>query len=174
MRPWLLAAVPALLLFGTIPAVHGNEAPPKPPEAAVKAKLVVEVDANAKEPRLIIPRSLANPPKKANAGLGLPTIVAGVALTLGIVSAGFWFIRRGAGRSVAAGVVFVALFALGASAVYADLRPGPDPKPRVPPAATGIKLPADVSLQEDILIEFTDKGDAIKLIVNKANAPKKE
>jgi hypothetical protein len=155
-----------LLLFGTLSAVRGNEAPPKPPETgAQKAKLVVEVDPNAKQPKLIIPRSLANPPKKAEAGIGLPTIVAGVALTLAIVSAGFWFIRRGPGRSIAAAVVVVSLFVLGVSALYADVAVKPKP-----PAT--VKLPADVQLQEDVLIEFTDKGDAIRLVINKATSVK--
>jgi hypothetical protein len=71
-------------------------------------------------------------------------------------------------------VLVVALFALGVSALYADIGPGPRPKPPIPPAVTTIKLPADVPLQEDVLIEFADKGDAIKLIVPKAAAPKKE
>jgi hypothetical protein len=177
MRRWILAAVPILFLFGTLPAVRADKAVPERPDdppAAQKVKLTVEVDANAKQPRLVIPRSLANPPKKADAGLGIPTIVAGVALTLAVVSAGFWFIRRGPGRSVAAAVLVVALFALGVSALYADIGPGPRPKPPIPPAVTTIKLPADVPLQEDVLIEFADKGDAIKLIVPKAAAPKKE
>jgi hypothetical protein len=172
MRQWILAAMPVLFLFGTLPTVRADRAPPpdRPPApAAQKAKLIVEVDDKAKEPKLIIPRSLANPPKKADAGINVPTIVAGVALTLGLVSAGFWFIRRGPGRSVAAGVVVVSLFVLGVSALYADVPVKPKPNP---PAA--IKLPADVELQEDVLIEFTDKGDAIRLIVNKASTIKAE
>jgi hypothetical protein len=167
MRQWFLAAVPVLCLFGMSAAVRGNEAPPRDPAAPQKAKLVVEVDPNAKEPKLIIPRSLANQPKKADAGISVPTIVAGVALTLGLVSAGFWFIRRGPGRSIAAGVVVVSLFVLGVSALYADVPVKPKP-----PAT--VKLPADVQLQEDVLIEFTDKGDAIRLIVSKASTIKAE
>jgi hypothetical protein len=173
MRRWIFAAVPVLVLFGALPAVRADRVPDEPPApAAQKIKLVVELDANAKQPRLVIPRSLANPPKKAGAGLNVPTIVAGVALTLAMVSAGFWFIRRGPGRSVAMIVVFVSLFALGVSAVYADVGPGPRPRPPLPPAAAAIKLPADVQLTEDVLVEFTDKGDAIRLIVNKANVLK--
>jgi hypothetical protein len=167
MRRWIFAAVPVLCLFGTSAAVRGNTPPPRDPPAAQKAKLVVEVDPNAKEPKLFIPRSLANMPKKADAGISVPTIVAGVALTLGLVSAGFWFIRRGPGRSIAASVVVVSLFVLGVSALYADVPVKPKP-----PAT--VKLPADVLLQEDVLIEFTDKGDTIRLIVNKANTIKVE
>ncbi len=174
MRRWIYAAVPVLFLFGSLPAVRADRVPDEPPApAAQKVKLVVEVDANAKQPRLVIPRSLANPPKKAGANLTVPTIVAGVALTLAMVSAGFWFIRRGPGRSVAAAVVVVSLFALGVSAVYADLGPGPGPRPPLTPRApAAIKLPADVQLTEDVLVEFTDKGDALRLIVNKANVLK--
>jgi hypothetical protein len=171
MRRSFLVALPVLFLVGTLAAVRGNEAPPREVPAAQKAKLVVEVDAKAKEPRLIIPRSLANPPKKADAGFNVPTIVAGVALTLAIVSAGFWFIRRGPGRSVAAAVLIVALFALGVSALYADIPVKPKPEA----ATTAVKLPANVQLQEDVLIEFVEKGDAIKLIVRDASAlPKAE
>jgi hypothetical protein len=166
MPRWILASVPVLVLLGiSSPARADKAPPPDPAPAAQKVKLVVVVDANAKEPRLVIPRSLANPPKKADAGLSLPTVVAGVALTLGIVSAGFWFIRRGPGRSIAAGVVVLALFALGVSALYADVGV-PRPRP--------VKLPADVQLQEDVLVEFTDKGDTIRLVVNNATPIKVE
>jgi len=171
MRRSMLAALPVLFLLGTLTAVRGNAGPPRDPApAAQKAKLVVEVDDKANEPRLVIPRSLLNPAKKVSS-LNVPTVVAGVALTLAMVSAGFWFIRRGPGRSVAAAVVVVSLFVLGVSAVYADLGPGPRLRPpeRAPAA---IKLPADVQLTEDVLVEFTDKGDAIRLIVNKANVLK--
>jgi hypothetical protein len=169
MRRWLLAAVTTLFLIGSLSAVRADKpAPPpdRPPApAGQKAKLVVEVDPNVKEPRLIIPRSLANPPKRADAGFGLPTIVAGVALTLAVVSAGFWFIRRGPGRTIAAAVVVVSLFAFGVSALYADIPVEPKPKP---PAT--VKLPADLQLPEDVVIEFSDKGDAIRLIVKKATS----
>jgi hypothetical protein len=165
MRRSMLAALPVLFLVGSLAAVRGNEAPPRDPApVAQKAKLVVEVDAKAKEPRLIIPRSLANPPKKASS-LNVPTVVAGVALTLAMVSAGFWFIRRGPGRSVAAAVVVFSLFALGVSALYAENPEEPKPRP-----ATTVRLPANVQLQEDVVIEFVEKGDVIKLIVRDASA----
>jgi hypothetical protein len=166
----LLVVLPVLLLVGSLSAVRGNEAPPRAPAGGQKAKLVVEVDPNAKQPRLVIPTALASPPKRADAGVGLPTIVAGVALTLAVVSAGFWFVRRGPGRSIAAALVIVGLFAFGVSALYADIRVDPPPKP----AAKTVQLPADVQLTEDLVVEFVEKGDAIKLIVNKANPVKGE
>ncbi len=165
MQRWLFLAVPAMFLFGTLPTIRADARPMPPPEQ--KAKLIVEVNPKVKEPHLIIPRSLANPKKEV--GLSTPTIVAGVALTLAMVSAGFWFIRRGPGRTTAAVVVVLSLFALGVSTVFADISPRPKP-----PVNTPVKLPADVNLTDDVVIEFVDKGDAIRLIVNKATSIKAE
>jgi len=167
MRRWILAALPLVFLFGTASAVRADAAPMPGDPQPQKAKLVVEIDAKAKQPRLIIPTSLMTPKKVPGQVNNASTIIGGVALTLAVVSVGFWFIRKGPGRNVAAAVAVVSLFALGVSALYADI----PVRPR-PPAP--VKLPADVQLQEEIMVEFVEKGDAIKLIVNKAAPVKAE
>jgi hypothetical protein len=168
MRRWILAALPLVILLGAAPAVRADAAPMPGDPQPQKAKLVIEVDAKAKQPRLIIPTSLMTPKKIPGQVNNASTIIGGVALTLAVVSVGFWFIRKGPGRNVAAAVAVVSLFALGVSALYADIGP-PRPKPPVP-----VKLPADLQLQEEIMVEFVEKGDAIKLIVNKATPAKAE
>src|SRR5579884_1319846 len=103
MRRWLPAMTAAVVLTcGLIPAVRANPvAPPPPPPniqfGAREAKVVVEVDERAKQPRLIIPAPLVTQQRGgAGAGFGqMPTVVAGVALTLAFVTGGFWLLRKG-------------------------------------------------------------------------------
>ena len=108
----------ALLLLLSASVVLGDEAPPRPrpareaPAAAAKEAtqgLVVEFDASAPTPRLQIPKKLlaaqANPaPDSRDGARGdarpsyLPTIMAGLALTLGLVCGGLWLVRAGCMR----------------------------------------------------------------------------
>jgi hypothetical protein len=166
------------------------------------------VDEKAKQARLVVPVNLmvpggfqlppgglpgqprpgtlpfqAPPPSRdANAGrIGLPTIVAGLALTLAFASGGLWLVRRGRGRT-AAGLLLVAAFALGATALWADI-PGPGggrarpPRPRppepVPANTTPLALPAGVELTGQVLLEVAPVGDAVRLIVPKDAVLKK-
>src|SRR5579884_4224068 len=97
MRRWLPAMTAAVVLTcGLIPAVRANPvAPPPPPPnvqfGAREAKVVVEVDERAKQPRLVVPAALLGPQPRPGAGAGfgqLPTVVAGVALTLAFAPGG--------------------------------------------------------------------------------------
>ncbi|HZY84544.1 MAG TPA: hypothetical protein VFE78_06920 [Gemmataceae bacterium] len=185
----LRIGLPVLFLLGALTAAHGNEAappreriPPRErkevlPRGARRATLTVEVDDRVKEPRLQIPANLlpaaapATAPRKADAW-HLPTVVAGVALTLSLASGGLWLLRRGTTRRAAAGALLLALFALGGTALFADI-PGPGQRARPrPPAPAGplptLLLPADVRLSPNIVVEVVEKGDGVKLIVNKA------
>src|SRR5947209_6222061 len=122
----LRTGLPVLFLLGALTAAHGNEAAPQRPPArerkevlprgARRVGLTVEVDDRVKEARLQIPANLlppAAPARGADAGpLHLPTVAAGVALTLVFVTGGLWLLRRGTTRRVAAGGLLLALFAL--------------------------------------------------------------
>jgi hypothetical protein len=191
----------------------GPGGPPRPGLEfhPVNVKLTVEVDEKAKQPRLVVPYVLlmkgAGPPagalpprlpvgapvapppalprkEGADAGaLGLPTIVAGLALTAAAVSGGLWLVRRGSRRTLL-GVLAVGVLAASATALWADIGPGGGRGPRRPPPpppekTTPIPLPAGVELPEKITLEFSLEGDTLRLIVpkdavlKKAEAPEK-
>jgi hypothetical protein len=144
----------------------------------------VEVDPAATQPRLVIPRHLLNAipplpgvrpgaeaPKRFGAA-SLPTIVAGLALTLSMASGGVWLVRKGKGRAAAL-LVGLGVFAFGTASLVADVSV-PKKTPAPTPART-IALPADVKLPNKVLLEVADDGNAIKLIVPKGMvAPARE
>ena len=133
----------------------------------IKVKLVVRVDEKSKLPVLQVPLNLAMgqqagpgvqtpPPAGADAGprLGIPTIVAGLALTLAFASGGLWLVRRGSGRALAI-LLVLSLFAAGA-AVWANGAPRPFPRPPAPqprPVLPELKLPAGIELSDKLILE---------------------
>src|SRR5579884_547277 len=171
MRRWLPAMTAAVVLTcGLIPAVRANPvAPPPPPPnvqfGAREAKVVVEVDERAKQPRLVVPAALLGPQPRPGAGAGfgqLPTVVAGVALTLAFVTGGFWLLRKGPGRALVL-LFAVSLLLAGTAFVQADVPRDPPPK--------AVKLPADVRISQDKLtLEVVPFGDTVRLIVPKDGA----
>jgi hypothetical protein len=185
----LRIGLPVLFLLGALTAAHGNEAAPpreripareRPevlPRGARRVTLTVEVDDRVKEARLQIPANLLPPaapaaPARGAAAWHLPTVVAGVALTLSLTTGGLWLLRRGSARRAAAAGLLLGLFALGGTALLADIPPGGGlrrPRPPAPPAPAGtLLLPADVRLPPNLVLEVVAKGDGVKLIVNKA------
>jgi hypothetical protein len=179
----LRIGLPVLFLLGALTA-HGNEAaPPRErvpprgrkevlPRGARRVSLTVEVDDRVKEMRLQIPANLLPPAAPAAPARGagawhLPTVVAGVALTLSLATGGLWLLRRGTTRRAAAGALLLGLFALG-GALLADVPVRPRPRPPAPPGPLPtLLLPADVKLSPNIVLEVVEKGDGVKLIVNK-------
>jgi hypothetical protein len=174
----LLLSVSFLLIgVGTVGTARGDVLKPGPKaETVFKTKLVVEVNDDLKEARLQIPRGLLQgkgDPRKTDAG-ALPTIVAGLALTLAFASGGFWLMRRGAGRGVTVALLALAVLALGATALWAnapittkDFKEGTYSLPAVP-------LPAGIQLSEKLTIEIVEKGDTVKLLVNKSMVLKQD
>lgn len=161
-----------------------------------KMPLVIEIDNRVRIPRLQIPKKLLpgagaagaapgvrgaeapaeEPRQHADAGpRRLPTLVAGVALSLGFVSAGLWLVRRRGGRRAVTLSVVVGLLILGGAALWADVPVGPLPRPqppRPPQPAPAPKLPqllppTGVVLPANIEVEVVEKGQALKLILNK-------
>jgi hypothetical protein len=188
----LRTGLPVLFLLGAMAAAHGNEAapprervPPRErkevlPRGARRVSLTVEVDDRVKEMRLQIPANLLPPaapaaPARGAGPLHLPTVVAGVALTLSLASGGLWLLRRGTARRAAAAALLLGLFTLGGAALFANAPilnntfARPLPNFQAPPGPLpNLLLPADVRLSPNIVVEVVEKGDGVKLIVNKA------
>lgn len=160
-----------LVLCGSVASVWANGGrPPVQPQPGValgarNAELVVEIDDKIKDAKLQIPVGLltaGKPRVGADAGR-VPMIIAGLALTCAFVSGGFWLVRRGRGRTLAALLLGVSVL-VASSAVFADIavRP-PPPKEALPPVA----LPANIQLSGKLVLEIVPNGTKIKLIVNK-------
>jgi hypothetical protein len=165
MKRCIISTAGFLLIAATASA-NFAPAPPQVVRGPRPAKLVIEVDEQAKEPLLLIPDRLLGaqgvPPdeKRGDAGPQLPMTVAGVALAGAFVSGGLWLTRRN--RTVAA--VAVAFLVVGGTAI-ADLgvKPRPEPKPM------GVTLPANLKITSDKLTLLVDPGggNTVKLIVPK-------
>lgn len=171
MKRFLVAASALFTAVYFIPAARADLAvpPPPPPVATHKVKLVVLTGDNLKEAHLRIPQNLLPAAKTEKSSetslLGLPTVIAGLALTLAFVSGGLWLARRGRGpgRATPAVVLALSLFALGASVVWADIPRPPRHAPEPP-----IPLPAGIQLSENMVLDILpEKGDTITLVVNK-------
>ena len=165
----LLLAGPALSLRADFPV-----SPPAPPPPVVKdgtATVVVEVDDNIKEPRLVVPRKFAGTDKQAkpdaNGSRGeaapfWPTIVAGLALALGFACGGLWLVRqRGhvARGTMASLIAAVTLLSVGAAVTWADRAPARRPPPQLPKSLLG--------QFDKISVETVEQGDQVRLIVNR-------
>ena len=139
--------------------------------------LVIEVDANAKAARLIVPRRfLAGQPlpaQPARNGFGsLPTIMVGTALAMSIALGGLWLVRR---RPRPAGMALPVVLALcvlatGAAAVWADL-PVPfwqrrerhfPPHYAQPPPVTVL------ATLDGVQTEMVNEGDTMVLVLTPA------
>ena len=150
--------------------------PPKPPvkKDDGSVPLVVQFDVKAPQAKLEIPRKLLG---QAKAGLGieppavanssrLPTIMAGLSLTLAFVCGGLWLARHrgqfgGRGLALLAGAGTL-LAVGGASLVWADVP--------VRPIARPVPLPAPVAPvfgDVRVIVEVVEKGDVIKLTLNR-------
>jgi hypothetical protein len=143
-----------LMLFTFSASVFANIAPAKTPKptkkpASIDTQLSISLDREAKEARLIIPRSqlkalraelesLDNGSDDTAAAAstggisGIQTIVSGAFISLAFVFAGFWFSRSGklatrGGKAAAAGMI---VFAGGAFATIVYGNAGPPPEAR--------------------------------------------
>jgi hypothetical protein len=170
MHRWTILAAVAVLL-GTVASARADKGPRPDPKTiklgARDVKLEVVVDDKAKTARLVIPAGLLTDDKRrADAGWPLPTILAGLALTLAFVSGGLWLARRGPARKAAAVVLLLALVAFGTAALTANpvVRPQPEPKT--------ITLPAGITVSDKFVLEVVEKGDTVRLIVSSSMVAK--
>jgi hypothetical protein len=140
-------------------------------------KIKVETSERVNKPTLLVPRTLLVNTAERRAGvLPAPSVVGGVALSAALALGGLWLAGRG--RRVAAGVVVLALFGVGAGALFADI-PGPfgrrqnnRPPPYFPPppAPEAVAMPATVTLPQDVRLEVVDSGDTLRLVMPAAPA----
>ena len=163
---------------------------PPAPVASVAASLAIEVDPQASENLLLVPRKLlgdAQPTafrgdRQQGAWLEvippLGTVVAGIALSLALISGGLWLAhRRSAQRAAVSLLMIVATAGFATSLAWADIAspwghrtprpPLPTPSPSVAPPL----VPTVVLLAEPIRVKAVD-GDTIKLIVTPSAAAK--
>jgi len=160
----LLTGLSLACLLALAGDVRANGVPP-PFRRGIEAKLVVQVDRNAKQPTLIIPSRFVGggvPGKRSDAG-NLNTAVAGLALAGAFVSGGLWLTRRR--RHFVAAVAVLAFLGIGGGVLWADLLP--------PPGAgkvETVRLPANVRLTEKVTVRVVPAGDTITLILPTATA----
>lgn len=168
-------------------SVFANIAPPSLAKKSIDTELSISLDKNAKEAKLIIPRSqlkqlraeletlddgsdntAAAATVSGDGSSGLGTIVSGSLLSLAFVFAGVWAMRTGklstkGGRAAAAGVLI--LFA-GAFATYVYANAGPPDEAR---AITGKMFSPAVHIYGwgygKIKLEVSDTERNPKLIV---------
>ena len=121
-----------------------NGARVKKPVEGIETAIDIKLDKDAKEARLIIPRSrlkqlraeldaLENGKDQAVDATGIftrtQTIAAGFMLSLSLVLGGMWFARSGRGSRASrstVGVVAIGLMAFGAGIVYSNAGPPPE------------------------------------------------
>ncbi len=149
----MTALLGALLLFasGTVFADIARPEPTKTPKPAksIVTGMSIKLDANAKEARLIIPKSQVKQLRAAIDAMDADsdntaaitatgpfsrtqTIVSGAFLSLAIVFGGLWFVRSGraatkTGRTL---VVLAALAAFGSAATFVYANAGPPAEAR--------------------------------------------
>lgn len=118
-------AVGMLLVFGAL--ARADEAPrPKLRPEAASTKMIVVVDASAKTPRVVIPRSVLKVDKRRSSADSLRTLMAGMGLALAFAGGGMWIVRRRPGSKTVAMLACGVLLSLGMAA-WADLAVGPRP-----------------------------------------------
>jgi hypothetical protein len=183
MRTRILLLAALLLLSGTnafadIPPKPRPIPPPNPNPAPVQSKeanLIVEVDPNAKEARLIIPRSIVIRKAGLDADDGTRLaeadgpnsrhiIIAGIALSFAACGSGIWLVRKN--RLSSMGLVLFLVVGAGlvvGAMAWANARaPSPPPPPPAPqPAANLLKI-----FDGKIKVETPAEGDTIRFIVN--------
>jgi hypothetical protein len=162
---------------------------PKPEEQVPKEKkelerLVIRVDADAKEAKLIIPtsilRSLQSDSDKSsfvsprNVIDGQPilgrigTIVGGMLLALSILFGGLWLMRnrKMSANNLAAIFVIVSLSGIGTtSLVFANSAPPPEEARSLTGKIFSKAVHSHKFASGELRVETSDKGDSILLIV---------
>jgi hypothetical protein len=115
--------------------------PPQPPQQQVS--LVIQVSARVTTPQLIVPiqtlRAAPVPRQPGRFG-SLSTIMVGVALAMSLAFSGLWLVKRRNGTpggGMGPMLLAIAFLGLGATTVWADVRPPADDELSVAPATDG-------------------------------------
>jgi len=169
MKNWLCVCVAVLLTSSLLRAdiAPGPRPRPAPPVADKSVPFTIEaVDGNGPT-RLIVPRKFAAGARAAldiqndavaEAPSKTPTVLAGFFLTLSMVCGGLWVVRSRnvLGTHTVVGIlVGVAFLAIGSAVLFANAAPF---QPVAPVRA----------VNDRIIIEVVENGDAVKMIVPKA------
>ena len=153
MKKAALALV-AMLVFSGLsyadiarPDSAPHHTPKPPPETLVDTTLDIRLDSDAKEAKLLIPRSQikqlraefdrldsdgSSASATTNTWSRTQTVVSGTFLSLAIVFGGLWFARSGKASSngVKTGVITIGVGAIAAAASFAYANAGPPPEAR--------------------------------------------
>lgn len=166
-----------------------HHTPKAPPETLVEATLDIRLDGDAKEAKLLIPRSqlkqlraeldrLDNDDTAASTGTNTwsrtQTAVSGTFLSLAIVFGGLWFARSGkaSSKGVKTAVIAISVGAVAAAASFAYANAGPPAEAR---SITGKMFSQAVHIYGfgwgKVKLGLTD-DDRIRLIVPNPNDDK--
>jgi len=140
-----LILVAAAAGFADIP--RPEKSPKNGNKKSIETNMIIRLDSNAKEARLLIPRSQLkqlraqldemddgddNTAAVTNSVGRTQTIVSGMFLSLAFVFGGIWFVRSGKGstRTGKALVISALLAGLGSAATFVYANAGPPPEAR--------------------------------------------
>jgi hypothetical protein len=165
---WRLSAA-VLVLLGLTATLRADLPGPHPrrrifvhsPNAV---PIVLEVSDTLQEPRLILPRPLLGSARKVARGCpewrgGMPLATgAALALTLGLAGLGFTYRRN---RPVLRALLVLAVLTGAVGIGVAGLRANPVPLP----AIKDVQVPLSL---EGVVVEVTDQGEAVRLVVPRA------
>jgi hypothetical protein len=178
---WRLVALLALCPAGQVRAdvphfggPHYRPGPGTPVHPTNAVPVVIEASDTATEPRLVIPRPLLARAKKliaerhaaalptkarpAVTSLGLPPVLAGLALTAALSAGGLCLARR-QGRALVVVLVLGVGCAFGAGRAFLGAHPQP---PNLPPPP-----PAEVVF-DHAAVEVVERGTEVRLLVPRA------
>jgi hypothetical protein len=177
-----------IVLVGSV-ACLANIAPAKTPrqdggsKKAIDTSLSIKLDRDAKEARLLIPKSQL---KQLRAELeqmddhsdntaavthgisGTQTIMSGLFLSLALVFGGVWFVRSGkvSSRNGKALIILAIVAGIGSAATFVYANAGPPPEART---ITGKMFSQSVHIYKfgygHIKLETKTDGDGVELIV---------
>lgn len=167
MKRLLVAAGVLGLIFGPLSvwAFANAEAPPDPPpDPSRPVPFKITADRSSKENRLVIPRKFLDHAKTVSAkgtgiGTDLRTVIAGIAISVSLVSLTFLLIRK-KNRAAQAIALFVALGGTGILWINRATADIPPPISEIPEAWRRVG-----DGQKKLTIEITDKGDSVELIL---------
>jgi hypothetical protein len=164
MKSFLLLALVTGLFLSATAITRADIAPIKPKNP--NNSLVVEIDNKVTKAQLIIPQKFLAKNGAAvpvQGGLGAaPTVIAGLCLSLAVLSGGIWLLRRGGRKlspvqtGLAVGLC-VGLTVLGVATPFLwgnGIAPRPVPQP------------ASVVVSEDVQVVVVPQGNEIRLVVN--------
>jgi len=167
-------------IFADIARPNNSSNRVEKPKSTIDSNLTIRMDRNAKEAKLIIPRSqlrelraeleqLDNELDDSAAATGgisrTQTIMSGLFLSLALVFGGVWFVRSG--RSPKSAAIIVVLLGIGTAATFVFANAGPPPEARaITSKLFDMKVFTPYRFASGkIKIEVSDDNNSVQLIV---------